>query len=93
VPRQRQGERTFGLVAGETGRRVEHSLQGVTLRQVFGLVARQFAGDAKKLLSIRKLMLQDHEHLSNSTGSCTTGDSTTRNVRCCLPATNCENVV
>ena len=52
VPGQRQGERAFGFVAGEAGRGVEHPLQVVSLGQVVGAVAGQFAGDPLELLAV-----------------------------------------
>ena len=63
MPGQGQSERRLGLIAGEPGGRIEHTLQRDPLRQVFGSVAGQLASNALQLLLIGQAVLQYHEEL------------------------------
>ena len=61
-------------------------LQILSLRQVVRLIAGQFTGDPLQLLAIGQAVLDDHKKLLQLDRNLHQRDSTTMNVRCCLPA-------
>ena len=59
---QRQRKRPFGLVAGQSGGRIQHAVQFVTVGQ-FALFGGNAAGDFGQLLAAGQLVLDDHKVL------------------------------
>lgn len=68
VAGERQGERALGFVTSETSGRIENTRELNALRQVIGMIAGQFAGDAFELLAIGQRMLDDNEQLFELNG-------------------------
>ena len=58
-----KGKCTLRLVPRQTSRRIQDTLQAVSVRQIAGLIAGQFTRNAFELLAVRQAVLDDHKEL------------------------------